>query len=78
MFPKLMEGIALVIGMCILMHAFLSDGTSRPSAATEGPAAEEARPASRKGLTKGRAAYLLFGSSLLVYGFAEVMLRSFS
>ncbi len=58
MYPKVLEGMALVIGMCLLMHALFSHETGKRS------------------LYRGRAAYLLLGSSLLAYGIAEVMLRS--
>ena len=71
MFSKFLEGLSLVLGMCIVMHALLTDDRHQT-------AARSARPVklARYRAPKGRQmAYMAFGSSLLIYGVAEIVLR---
>ena len=72
MSSKFLEGLSLVIGMCILMHALFSEDRSQTGEHRVG----ETRPA--RGAVPGKrkqVAYMAFGSSLLIYGLAEVVLR---
>ncbi len=71
--PKLIEGLSLLIGLFIILHALFSDTTEGTSAAIA-PSTQQKRSAGGR----WRAAYLLAGSSLLLYGLAEVMRQSVS
>ena len=71
MFSKFLEGLSLVIGMCVLMIAVFSDDR-RASPARNTPTG---KPAAKGAPRHRRAAYLAFGSSLLIYGLVEVVLR---
>ena len=71
MFPKLLEGISLVIGMCFLMHSLVSEAATRRP---ETPAEQKQRRLQDR-LRRGRAAYVAIGSSLLVFGLVEMMFR---
>lgn len=71
MFSKFFEGLSLVIGTCLLMHTFFSDDRR----ATPAQERAETRLARRAAPRKRQAAYMAVGSSLLVYGLAEVLLR---
>ncbi len=74
MFPKFIEGFSLVIGLCVCMYAlFNSDAGVRSESSAAG------QPRSRGNVpARVKAAYLLVGCSLLVYGLAEVIWRSAS
>ena len=71
--PKLIEGLSLLIGLFIILHALFSDTTDRTSATISPDRGEKRTTGGR-----WRAAYLLAGSSLLLYGLAEVMRQSVS
>ena len=72
MSSKFLEGLSMVIGMCILMHALFSEDRSQTSEhkLRDMKPARGAVPGKRK-----QVAYMAFGSSLLIYGMAEVVLR---
>lgn len=71
MISKFLEGLALVLGMCLLMHALFSD-ESLPTPTLDPVGAKRDRRAAHHAR---RAAYMAFGSTLLIYGLAGVMLR---
>ena len=71
MYSKFIEGLSLIIGMCILMHALFSDDGHRTLAQN----VVEIKPTRRIPPQKRQMAYMAFGSSLLVYGLAELVLR---
>ncbi len=71
MFSKFLEGLSLVLGMCIVMHALFTEDRRQTTARSARPV----RPARYSAPKKRQMAYMAFGSSLLIYGVAEIVIR---
>ena len=71
MLPKFLVGLSLVVGMFVLMHALFSEDRHQTSAHST----LAAKPTRRSAPRGKQMAYMAFGSSLLIYGLAEVILR---
>lgn len=73
MHSKMLDGIALVCGMCLIMYALFSDNAKQR---LQRPADPANRRLVKNSFAIGRSGFIAFGVSLLAYGVIEVMLRS--
>ena len=71
MFSKFLEGLSLIVGMCLLMDAVFGEDR-HVKAAPKKPASGPTPPFRSR---RKQMVYIAFGSSLLIYGMAAVMLR---
>ena len=74
MSPKIIEGLFFVIGLGVCMYALFNRGSVIPSRVSS----ETRSGSGKKSAVGGRGAYLLIGSSMIVYGLVELMWRSAS